>query len=116
MDVMDKIMTPDMIRGAANMMSNMDPNVLNSMMSMTADMGFDPAEAKRAADKLRSMTTDEILALKSGAVYAPVPSGLVCCETVKICDSKRIAHTCLCVELCTCRVCVFMGVWFVIHV
>jgi len=81
MDAMDKIMTPDMIRGAANMMSNMDPNVLNSMMSMTgmpADMGFDPAEAKRAADKLRAMTTDEILAMKNGAVYAPVPSGPVC--------------------------------------
>ena len=34
-DLIDKLMTPDMIRGAANMMSNMDPGVLSSMMSMT---------------------------------------------------------------------------------
>jgi len=77
-DAMDKFMTPEMIRGAANMMSNMDPNVLNSMMSMTgmpADMGFDPAEAKRAADKLCTMSTDEILAMKNGAVCAPVSGG-----------------------------------------
>jgi hypothetical protein len=79
MDFMDKIMTPDMIRGAANMMSNMDPGMLKSMMSMTgmpAD-DFDPEEAKRAAEKLKTMTTTEIAAMKDGALSAPFPGAQV---------------------------------------
>ena len=77
MDAMDKMMTPDMIRGAASMMSSMDPSLLNSMMSMTGlgggDMAVDAEEMKRAAEKLRAMSTDEILAMKTGALKAPFP-------------------------------------------
>ena len=76
MEAMDKIMTPDMIRAAANTMSQLDPNVLNSMMSMSgmpAGMGFDAAETQRAAAKLKQMTPDEIRALKNGALTSPLP-------------------------------------------
>lgn len=76
MDAMDKMMTPEMIRGAASMMSNMDPGLLNSMMSMTGVGGgevIDAEEMKRAAEKLRAMSTDDILAMKNGALKAPLP-------------------------------------------
>ena len=102
MDLMDQIMTPDMIRGAANMMSNMDPAFLKSMMSMTglpADaLSFDPEEAKRAADKLRNMTTDEILALKNTAVKA-LPGGLVSFASMP--GSKPDPYMWTCVYVCT---------------
>jgi len=88
MDAIDKLMTPDMIRGAANMMSNMDPNMLNSMMSMTGmPLDFDAAEAKRAAEKLQSMSTDEIVAMKNGAISSPLPGAPVC--TVLIAPTSR---------------------------
>jgi hypothetical protein len=77
-DLIDKLMTPDMIRGAANMMSNMDPGVLSSMMSMTGmPLGVDPAEAKRAAEELRHMSTQDIQAMKSSAFNAPFPGAPV---------------------------------------
>jgi hypothetical protein len=76
MDAMDRMMTPEMIRGAASMMSNMDPGLLNSMMSMTGVGGgevIDAEEMKRAAEKLRAMSTDDILAMKNGALKVPLP-------------------------------------------
>ena len=78
MDAIDRIMTPEMIRGAANMMSNMDPGLLNSMMSMTgmpAPPDFDAAELKRATEKLKGMTPDEIMAVKNGACKDPLLRG-----------------------------------------
>jgi len=99
-DLIDKLMTPDMIRGAANMMSNMDPGVLSSMMSMTGmPPDFDPAEAQRAAAELRGMSTDEIQAMKSSAFSAPFPGGPVSARGVRMCwraaPSSRRLHPAL---------------------
>lgn len=106
MDAMDKMMTPDMIRGAANMMSNMDPSLLNSMMSMTGlgggDMSVDAAEMKRAAEKLRAMSTNEILAMKNGALKAPFPGEQVSsCERLHVIRARRVHSRDACIAIGT---------------
>ena len=63
---LDHLMTPEMVRSAGDMMSNMDPETLESVMKMAGDMGgaVDEKSVKEAAAKMRSMTAEEIEEMK----------------------------------------------------
>ncbi len=71
------MLSPNMIKAAGEMMSQMDPNALNSMMSLAAQMappgmapppGFDANMAKKAAADLKNLSPDQIAAIQQEAL------------------------------------------------
>ncbi len=77
MDQMERLMTPNMIKAASDMMSQMDPNALNSMMSLAAKMappdmapppGFDATLAQRAAAEMKNLSNEQLELLRKEAL------------------------------------------------
>jgi len=71
------MMTPDMIKAAGQMMANMDGNALTSMMNMAGnfagappDFRMDPNELREAAQKLSSLSSEELLSFRTEAIEA----------------------------------------------
>eukprot|EP00960_Hanusia_phi_P072406 767778-Hanusia_phi.AAC.12 len=71
------MMTPDMLKAAGQMMASMDGNTLSSMMNMAGsfagappDFRMDPNELRQAAQKLSSLSAEELKSFRADAMEA----------------------------------------------